>query len=154
MERENGGFEAFGKVWFLHFRPLFSLFCVCCAGDRCGDVRGGLAGRLAGWERRGKTGGGEDRGAVRGSGRWCGSRWPWGLTACDLRSYNVRGIDISEERGKSGLYCFRELFLILVYSRLRLVLGIIVFPLAPIRRPLRFFVRLFRSFRFRRWNQV
>ena len=48
VERENGGFAAFGRFWFLHFRPLFSPFCVCCAGDRCGDVRGRLAGRLAG----------------------------------------------------------------------------------------------------------
>lgn len=78
MERENGRFAAFGGFCFLCCWPLFSPLRVCCAVGRCGDVRGGLAGRLAEGERRGKTGGGEDRGAVRGSGRWCGSRWPLG----------------------------------------------------------------------------
>lgn len=154
MERENGGFVTFGEFWFLHFRPLFSLFRVCCAGDRFGDVRGCLA-----WKTGRKRETGEN---WRGRGSRSRARfWPLlrfrlagGLTACDLCSYNAREIDIREDRGKSGLYCFRKLFLILVYSRLRLVLRIIVFPLVLIRWPLRFFVRLFRSFRFRRQNQV
>ena len=39
MERENGGFETFGRFWFLHFRLLFS---------RCAFVaRGTVAGTCA-----------------------------------------------------------------------------------------------------------
>lgn len=107
MERENGGFVAFGGFWFFHFRPLFSLRAFVAFVAMDGDMRGGLAGRLAGWERRGKASGG------RGSRSRCAFlavvalALAVGLTACDLCSYNARKIDMGGERGKSGWYCFR-----------------------------------------------